>query len=680
MDEGQREWNVAPASGVPAPIEAEAEPELLPIGAFTFDAAGRVLDVNAAGAAMLGRERRALVGASILPFLAEDGLELFLDHLVACLRDRCRATVRLTILGSDGAAAVLLASVPARGPARGAVRSAVLEEPAGGGAGDSSQRHLTFLAEASAVLAASLDYRTTLASVARLAVPYLGDGCIVDVSERGGALHRVAAAHADPALADLAGELQRERFRDGGFALATAVLGDGQPRIVNDMGEDEQLAAAGDEERCARFRRLGFRSCLVVPMVSRSEILGVISVFSGERAYGARDLDVAKDLAHRAAQAVDNARLYREAQDAVRERDEFLSMASHEFRTPLTALQLQVQMLAESFRRGRADGLSAERVPSQLAGVERQVKRMGRLVRDLLDVSRIRSGRFDLSPRPAALNELVREVAATFRVVSARHAVVVDERDRDVVADLDRDRFEQVLGNLLDNAIKYSPAGGTITVSVARRGDEAVVTVTDPGIGIAYEQQASLFDRFYRTDLARERGIGGLGLGLYICREIVTAHGGRIDVASEPGCGAAFAVSIPARPPVTAGAAAAGAATILVVDDDEEIRVVAARILERLGYRTLTAADGDEAFRRVQDDAPALVLLDLAMPICDGPTFVERLRRHERETGARRLPVVLVSASGELRECARELGLKSWLAKPFDVRDLERIIAERIGE
>jgi PAS domain S-box-containing protein len=262
----------------------------------------------------------------------------------------------------------------------------------------------------------------------------------------------------------------------------------------------------------------------------------------------ARDVTERKKLEGRAL-------LVREAQEEVRQRDEFLSVASHELRTPVTALQLQLQLLQ---RAGRAAGAG---LPAPLAGkveaLERQTRRIAVLVNELLDVSRLRLGRLELRPEPLDLAEVARDAAAQLADEGARHgsrlAVVAGQP---VLGRWDRTRIEQVLTNLLANAIKFGQ-GKPIAVAVGLAGEMARVEVRDEGIGIEAEDLARIFGRFERA--VSTQHFGGLGLGLYIAREIAEAHGGSIDVASTPGRGTTFTVELPCAPPeVARGAARAG--------------------------------------------------------------------------------------------------------------------------
>jgi PAS domain S-box-containing protein len=246
-----------------------------------------------------------------------------------------------------------------------------------------------------------------------------------------------------------------------------------------------------------------------------------------------------RDVTARVQAERERERLLREAHEAIQVRDDFLSIASHELKTPLTPLRLNLQMLKHALESGQP--VTAERVDKALG----QVRRLSCLVNDLLDASCVGAGRMELQRAPMSLPELVREVCSDFGAASRQHALIYEGPDEDLFVSGDRGRLSQVLTNLLENALKYSPLGGVVRVTLARSEADAVVSVVDSGIGIPKEEQAHLFERFFRARNAPVSGFGGLGLGLYICRDIIERHGGHIWVESELGRGSAFHVSLP---------------------------------------------------------------------------------------------------------------------------------------
>lgn len=289
------------------------------------------------------------------------------------------------------------------------------------------------------------------------------------------------------------------------------------------------------------------RTEMSVPLVSRGKVLGRMTFrcSSSGRFYSSDDLLTAEDLVRRSAAAVDNANLYKQAQDAIRARDEFLSIASHELKTPLTPLKLQIQSLMRTLASGKLAEVKPERISKMLVSSERQISRLSKLVDDLLDISRINMGRLTLSIEEFDLSELLAEVVERFKdqIELSRCEVKLEALGPITVA-CDRFRIEQVIVNLLTNAIKY---GHGKPVEISACDDNGVIKMSfkDYGIGIAQEDQRRIFDRFERA--VSGNNFGGIGLGLYIVTQILTAHNGRVTVESKLGAGSNFMVEFPAR-------------------------------------------------------------------------------------------------------------------------------------
>ena len=414
-------------------------------------------------------------------------------------------------------------------------------------AAEEAKRRAAFLAEAGALLSESLDPDDTLGRVARLCVQSMAEWCVIDLLS-GREIRRVGGAHADPAKEPLLRELQR-RYppRWDSPHLATAVLRTGEPLLLPDRSDEDLRGATDDDEHARLVRELGTRTTLVVPLVARGQTLGTITLSSAApgRRYGRADLGLAQELAKRAAIAVDNARLYRDAQDAIHLREEFLSVASHELYTPITSLMLSIDAMRPS--RGPRKVLDAAAMNRLVDLVSRQGRRLIRLVGDLLDVSRIETGRLALEITDVELASVVRDAVERLEPDLSRAGCSVEIRaSGPVTGRWDRPRLEQVMTNLLANALKFAP-GKPIDIAVSAERGLARLEVIDRGIGIATARQGLIFDRFERA--APVANYGGLGLGLYLSRRIVEAHGGSIRVASAPDAGATFTVELPCAGP-----------------------------------------------------------------------------------------------------------------------------------
>jgi PAS domain S-box-containing protein len=396
-----------------------------------------------------------------------------------------------------------------------------------------ARERLAFLNEATTLLASSLDYELTLSRVAQLVVPRLADACVVDVVTEDGGVRRLPIVLAPGAPEGLMPALEAlgPPTLDGPGAAAE-VLRTGRAVLVTHVTDDVLVASARDAAHLALLRRVGIRSSALLPLLARGTVLGaltLVTAYSG-RSYGAADLRLAAELASRAAQAMDNARLYESMQDAVRARDEFLSIASHELRTPVAAIKSLAQLLQRSLRRGP---IAPDRLERSLTQISASSDRLASLTEDLLDVSRLQTGRLELHLQSADLATVISELMETgLAQFDERHTLEVDIVGSCRVA-LDLVRFEQVVANLVGNALKYSPEGGPVRLVVAPADDGVVLQVADQGIGLPPGQADTVFYPFGRAANARARQIQGMGLGLYICRQIIDRHGGRIWAESE---------------------------------------------------------------------------------------------------------------------------------------------------
>ena len=422
-----------------------------------------------------------------------------------------------------------------------------------------AEDRLRFLADASAVLSSSLDYQATLSQVVELAVPALADWAAVDIVEQG-TIHRLAVTHRDPTKLQLARELQ-ERYPPDQHALhgVPNVIRSAKPEFAAEVPDALLRALAADDEHLALLRRVGLRSYITVPLLARDRTLGALTLVSSEsgRVYGREDLAIAEDVARRAAIAVDNARLYREAQEAIGARDEFLSLASHELRTPVTILHAYTQALSRSVTKAmaanRSDGepepatvtLDRTRLSGNMEAMTHAIGRLVALIEDLLDVSRLQRGSIEINRVRTDLSELLGRVVEGFQVqqqqgrISDQLVIQLEQPESGrVLGDWDPDRLDQVFANLVENAVKYSGPQGEVTVGVqvepmdGEQGQQAHISVRDQGIGIPPDQLELIFQPYSRATNASIRNYPGFGMGLAVAKEIIERLGGRIWVES----------------------------------------------------------------------------------------------------------------------------------------------------
>ncbi len=409
-----------------------------------------------------------------------------------------------------------------------------------------AEEALRLLSGAGALLASSLDYEATLQAVARLAASSLADYCVIDTMEPSGTLRRLAVAHRDPEQEPLAQELRRFLPDPRGPHPLFDVLRSGEPRLIADLDEGFPARVASGPEHLAALRALRPTSYMAVPLTARGRRLGVLTFAAthDRRRYGPEDMALAGELAGRCALAIDNAGLYREARDAIRLRDEFLSVAAHELKTPITSLKGMAQLaLRRLDRRGHLD---PRQVSQTLETIERQSDKLTRLISQLLDVSRIEAGQLAIDPQAVDLRQVVADAVVVAQAWTTKHEFAFAAPSA-VEARVDPLRIEQVLMNLLTNAVRYSPQGGRVDVTLFQvDAGAARVEVRDRGLGIPPEHRDRIFDRFFRAHPGSH--LEGIGLGLYISRQIVELHGGRIKVDFPDDGGTRVIVTLPTRP------------------------------------------------------------------------------------------------------------------------------------
>src|SRR5918999_1334436 len=402
---------------------------------------------------------------------------------------------------------------------------------------EAAQERAAFLAEASKVLGTSFDYHTTLEQLARLAVPRIADYCVVDVVEGEAGFERLGVAHVDRAKELLL--RQETRFAAGAVSRdhpVVRVIMEAKPWLVRDVDPDVLRASALNETHLRILEDVAPRSLMTVPLVASGKVLGALTLVVSDsgRRYGEEDLALAEELARRAALAVDNARLFHEAQQATRARDEMLAVVAHDLRNPLNTVSMSCSLLLES-----ASGGERPMEQKQLTIMRRATERMNRLIQDLLDVKRIEQGRLAVEPRPERMSAILRDAVDMLRPLADAQALALESEIPDDLPRVlaDPSRIQQELSNLVGNAIKFTPRGGSITLRARPEVSEICLTVMDTGAGIPADQLPHIFGRFWQGKRTDKRGIG---LGLAIARGIVEAHRGRIWVESQVGQGSRF--------------------------------------------------------------------------------------------------------------------------------------------
>jgi PAS domain S-box-containing protein len=414
----------------------------------------------------------------------------------------------------------------------------------------SAERRAAFLAEASTMLAGTLDYERTLVNISRLAIPAFAEWCFVYLALNGQEIGSGLIAHVDPEKERLAQQVEiRPEDLSSETLPVIRVFRTGTAELFMDISDEELRQTVTDEKKYQALNQLGLRSAVVVPIPGRHSVHGVIGFASAKpNRYTATELSFAQDLARRISLALENARLYREAQAANRAKDEFLATLSHELRTPLNAILGWSQIL----RSKRLDDVTTARA---FEAIERNAKAQAELIEDMLDVSRIITGRLRLDSKPVRLSEAVEAALDSVRPTADAKGVRMEcniPPDGGYISG-DHHRLQQIVWNILSNAVKFTPAPGIVQIDLDYTQSEARLMVRDTGKGISAQFLPYVFDRFRQAETMVSRTAGGLGLGLSIARHLVELHGGFIEATSEgEGRGATFTVTFPLREMISA--------------------------------------------------------------------------------------------------------------------------------
>jgi signal transduction histidine kinase len=542
-----------PGSGFEMAFKALPEP------AYLLDEAGQVLACSMAGATVLGLVPELLLGQpwSSLALGPEERVMLESGRSIA-LASQGSYSLQAMWPSEGGARPHTFNFTPVRDgqdPPRVLVtvrplteadtiysRALALEQ-ASRAEVEAAERRQSFLYQAMTTLFAHPpDPQGMYTLLAHLAVPDLADWCLVDAVEQGAWVSRVAVAHLDPTQADQARALPRRFERREAPVGVLRVLHTGEPELVPAVTDSLLRAAASEPEHPALLSRLQARSYMIIPLKARGHTLGAVTFVSGAsgRRYGPSDLALAEDLCQRASLAIDNARLFGESRRATRAREDLLAVVSHDLKNPLGVVQLASALLL----RGSQGKPGGEPVQKQAGRIQAAAERMARLISDLLDWGRIEAGGLPLEPSVQQVASLVMEAMESVRPLAEARGlrVTAELPEEDVRVKCDRTRVLQVLGNLLGNALKFTPDGGLLTVGAREHQGEVWLWVKDTGTGIRPEALPHVFERYWQAKDAESRGTG---LGLYIAKGIVEAHGGRIWAQSELDHGSTFTFTLP---------------------------------------------------------------------------------------------------------------------------------------
>jgi PAS domain S-box-containing protein len=563
---------------------------------------------------------------------------------------------------------------------------------------EGSERRAAFLAEVSNALAASLDYRATLARVARMAVPFLADACIVDIAEEEEGVTRLEVALADPAKHGIAAKLKSAAPGPNSSVPEARALRTGESILIPEVRPADLDGLAETPEHRQAVEALGPRSLMVAPIAARGRTLGALTFIAAEteRRFGRSDLGLAEDVARRAALAVENARLYKASQEARqgaeaanRAKDEFLATLSHELRTPLSPILGWTRLL----RAGDLDQAATER---GLEVIERNVRAQTQLIEDLLDVSRIITGKLRLEVRPMDLAAVVEAGIDAVRPAAEAKGIRIETRLESTGAAMvgDPDRLQQVVWNLVSNAVKFTPKEGRVDVELSRIDSHARLVVRDTGKGIQPVFLPHVFDRLRQADSTSTRAHGGLGIGLAIVRHLVELHGGTVSAESAgEGTGASFTVELPISSmagtqrtsPDGAAASDEGrvrldGVRVMVVDDEADTRDLLSFSLRNYGAEVTALGSASEALAAIQQDKPDVLVSDIGLPGDDGYDLIRQVRALDEQRGGR-VPAAALTAYAKDEDSHRAIaaGFQAHVTKPVELAELANVVASLAG-
>jgi PAS domain S-box-containing protein len=693
----------------------------------THDLAGTILSINPAAATSLGYQPSEGIGRNLREFLAEDKRHLFDDYLRR-ITDHGHDEGLMRVVSRSGAERVwMYRNVLSHGPAGPQVlghaidvtervaaertlraneqalrtaqgelearvkeRTVALEEANERLRLEVAEREhaqrfgervlieqrdtLAFLANFSDSLAPLVTFEGLVDVVRHLPVPFLADWTMVHVLNEDGSIRHLPGVHLDRSLEPLLSVIAVED---------SSLTGLGQPagerQLFESLGGAELRARLGRSLSADDLARLGAATAAVLPLAIGGRVKALLWLVSAvEQRYRSANTLIVEDVARRTRLALDRIQLYREAQEANRLKDEFLSTLSHELRTPLNAIFGWARIL----RSRNLDPAVAHAVEV----IERNAEAQVRLIDEVLDVSRIVQGKMVLDTVPLDISGIVRATLDALRPPIQAKRIGVEERFASTApVNGDAHRLQQVFWNLISNAVKFTDPGGAIVLSIRQPGEYVEFEISDTGVGIRREVLPFVFDRFRQADSATTRTHGGLGLGLAIVKHIVELHGGTVRAASAgEGFGATFTIQLPGADqswiqPPSASTAAADELTaaalrgrcILIVEDHDDARELIAASLGATGARVIATSNAQSAISSAARERPDLLLADIGLPGEDGYTLLQRIRALYPE-----LPAIALTAYARSTDRARalEAGFQRHVIKPVDPKALLELI------
>jgi signal transduction histidine kinase/DNA-binding response OmpR family regulator len=555
-------------------------------------------------------------------------------------------------------------------------------EQAARAAAENASQRANFLAEASRKLAASLDPEVTWQSLGRLAVPTLAEFCGVSRVDADGRVTTTELIWCD-SDGDMH-SLQVAEPADLGRAYGDCigqVLESGHVETVPFGGDSWPPGACGEVSPNSRRMEPG-TSLVSIPIRVAERTLGIVTLALSSESESEFDIALARDLAARAASAIENAGLYESIREAGRRKDEFLAMLAHELRNPLAPIRYAVEIF-------RMVGLSDAALEQPLDMIDRQVTHMSRLIDELLDFSRLTRGKILLKREPIDLNDIVSQAADDIRATIEENQLSLDVQlpDAPIIVQGDSTRLAQIVSNVLQNATKFTDPGGSVSIELrAESSDLAAITIRDTGIGMEPAMLERAFDTFSQADRSLDRSRGGLGLGLALVKQLVNLHGGTVSVSSAGlGQGTEVTIQLPCSLeaiergsglPAEAPIPDARSLKVMIIEDNPDTAQSLRIVMSLSGHQVAVAYDGMRGLEVAREFGPDVVLCDIGLPgEFDGYAVAESIRREYGPASA-----YLIATTGygqdQDRRRSRSAGFDAHLTKPVDPAELQHLLAK----
>ena len=542
----------------------------------------------------------------------------------------------------------------------------------------SKEDKLKFMLESEKILSATGDFHARLTEKAKLIVPLLADWCTINIVSDDGSVSRIAVVHRDPSKNAMLEEFAERSAKESKAPRGLhQVIRTGVSELYAALDKDFLKESSESPERLVLAHVLMPRSAMIIPIMSRGKVLGVLSLAYSEsdRRYDEQDLEFMQEFCYHLGILVENVRLYQGIEERDKAKDAFLAALSHELRNPIAPIRSSIELLRLTSQ--------DEAVLEHASIIEHQFENMTKILNDLLDVTRFIQSKIHLEKKVIDLRALVeRTVKVNQGFLSQKNIAVVStfaEGQLFVLAD--ETRLEQALTNILHNAEKFTPVGGTIWIELTGAASAAVITIRDNGVGIPASDIKKIFSRYFQGSNNQPHQKNGLGLGLVLVREIVTLHGGEIEAESDGlGQGSTFIVRLPltvesplSQQLVSVAPASVSSRKILIVDDNEAAARGLKKLLDHAGHHVQTANGGVAALATARGFNPDVVLLDIGLPDLDGYQVARKFRE---EFG---MDAVLVALTGYGQEDDRlralQAGFNYHLTKPAGIVDIKTIIS-----